>query len=282
VLGPIDARLVDVQLVRAGGTSVAVSPDLRRARRVGGSYLGPVSGPAQYKSGEPRIAERQAARLGELLAAHWDRHSGCIVGLDVPDVSVVVPSGPRGRPPPHPLGRLVARCSGLPPMAPLMVPGVGSIEHRQPQRDGYRVVGDVRGARILLVDDLYTSGAHLQSAACSLRMAGAASVRGFTVGRLVCQAAAAVGCPKCRAAMTAKGRSDPDGGQGEEGNPGSWTIPAQASPLRKNRCWLPGGWGWGRGASTFTDRLQKPPPKEHRETYGPRPSSGSGSAETTG
>ncbi|WP_373297811.1 phosphoribosyltransferase family protein [Streptomyces lavendofoliae] len=40
--------------------------------------------------------------------------------------------------------------------------------------------GDIKGATILLVDDVFTSGSQLQQVARRLRATGAAEVRGFS------------------------------------------------------------------------------------------------------
>jgi orotate phosphoribosyltransferase len=47
------------------------------------------------------------------------------------------------------------------------------------------VLLDVRGSRVLLLDDTYTSGAAVQSAASALQMAGAHVVAAVVVGRYV-------------------------------------------------------------------------------------------------
>lgn len=50
--------------------------------------------------------------------------------------------------------------------------------------DLYEVVGDVRGQRLLLLDDVITTGATLRAAAGALRDAGAASVDGLAFARV--------------------------------------------------------------------------------------------------
>lgn len=49
--------------------------------------------------------------------------------------------------------------------------------------DAYRVTQDVRGANVLLFDDLWTSGASMASSAASLRAAGAGRIVGLVLGR---------------------------------------------------------------------------------------------------
>jgi hypothetical protein len=150
----------------------------------------------QYKSGEPLVAARQAARLAALLEAFFARHRSCIApeGLDL---SVAVPSGQGGRPAPHPLVRVVEATRSLPPLLDALRPGGVPIAHRCPTPLGFRVRADVRGARILLVDDVYTSGAHLQSAAAALTEAGAHDVRAVVLGRFVRLATPRPRCPSC-------------------------------------------------------------------------------------
>ena len=147
----------------------------------------------QYKSGEPGVAARQGERLGSLLERFFARHARCIAPGGV-DVAVVVPSGHRGRPPPHPLAGVVARAASLPPLAEVLAPGDLAVAHRRPSPQAYRASAEVRGARVLLVDDVYTSGAHLQSAAACLSDAGARAVHPVVLGRYVREAAAPPTC----------------------------------------------------------------------------------------
>ncbi|MFI2215114.1 ComF family protein [Streptomyces sp. NPDC020141] len=44
--------------------------------------------------------------------------------------------------------------------------------------------GDIEGATILLVDDVFTTGSQLQHVACRLRSTGAADVRGLVLARV--------------------------------------------------------------------------------------------------
>ncbi len=141
----------------------------------------------QYKSGESAVAARQSARLARLLDAFFTEHAARIApgGLDA---CAVVPSPRAGRPPPHPLAAVVAATGSLPPTADVLAAGDADITHRRPAPAGYRVSTDASGARLLLVDDVYTSGAHFQSAAAALWEAGARAVHGLVIGRFVPEA----------------------------------------------------------------------------------------------
>lgn len=152
------------------------------AIRVVGPRSGLYRALRQYKSGAPHVAHRQERRLAAILDAFCARHLAEMAHGGV-DLTVVVPSGRGNRPPPHPLARAVASAHHLPPVRDLLVAGPGVVGARQPALDAYRVAPGVAGMRVLLVDDVYTSGAHLQSAAAALHDAGAASVAAVVIGR---------------------------------------------------------------------------------------------------
>lgn len=128
------------------------------------------------------------APLGSLLSEFATRHKHCIesvVGTDV--VFTWVPAGD-------------ARAFDH---IEMLVRAVGNFYEGWPWRPGvlerelevpkpraqqlspaaYRVTEDVEGRSFVLVDDVWTSGASLGSAAAALRLAGASQVVGLTLGR---------------------------------------------------------------------------------------------------
>jgi hypothetical protein len=130
----------------------------------------------RYKAGEDL-----AGGLLALLLVFLHDHGACIwqqAGLPGPDRLAVVPSG-QGRPGAHPLLRLISPCLRL-PLAPLTLrPGE---QGRDLNADRFGA-GPVAGARVLLLDDSWVSGASAQSAAMSLKLAGAAKVAVVVLGR---------------------------------------------------------------------------------------------------
>lgn len=62
--------------------------------------------------------------------------------------------------------------------------GAGREERARLSRGVYEVVGSVRGLRVLVVDDVITTGATLNAVAAALRGAGAARVDGAAVARV--------------------------------------------------------------------------------------------------
>lgn len=97
----------------------------------------------------------------------------------------VVPSADRA--PPHPLEQLVdARIPVLAELREhLLERGPSELGWRQPAKAGYSARGDVSGRRVLLFDDVYTTGARSQSAAAALRVAGATDVGILVIGRRI-------------------------------------------------------------------------------------------------
>lgn len=63
--------------------------------------------------------------------------------------------------------------------------GDGPLGHNQASDTGYRVAADVDGANVLLVDDTFTSGARIQSAASALTLAGATVIAAVPIGRVI-------------------------------------------------------------------------------------------------
>lgn len=119
---------------------------------------------------EPSYRDNIGIILGRYLLEHGDalrRHLG---GFD--DVCVVPSST---RPGEHVLSELYGewRPEGFPGSSPLLVRGTGKVGHREMSDDAFAVRSDVNGQRILLLDDVYTTGGTAQSAASALQLARA-------------------------------------------------------------------------------------------------------------
>jgi hypothetical protein len=119
--------------------------------------------------------------LMALLLVFLHDHATCIwrqAGMSGPDRVAVVPSG-CGRPGAHPLLRLISPYLRLPLARLDMRPGE---QGRDLNADRFQAAVPV-GARVLLLDDSWVSGASAQSAAVSLKRAGAAKVAVVVLGR---------------------------------------------------------------------------------------------------
>jgi hypothetical protein len=99
------------------------------------------------------------------------------------DIIAPVPST-GGREGVHPLRTALGQMPGYSDQVEdLLFPGEFEIRHLVASDGGFDVRESVDGRRILLVDDTFTSGARMQSAASALRLAGADVVAGLVVGR---------------------------------------------------------------------------------------------------
>lgn len=109
------------------------------------------------------------------------------------DIIVPVPSTKserrqRGYDLPQLLGRALSRRTGVPSMPRLKKVRdtrrqvqLGGMERRQNLKDAFEACGPVQGYRILVVDDVTTTGSTLQECAAALHRAGAAEVWGITI-----------------------------------------------------------------------------------------------------
>ena len=138
---------------------------------------------ASYKARHPG-ARGDARRLAGLMEAFARRHLAC-VAPDGVDAVLVVPSLGGRRVPPHPLHDVVGRVAALPALLDCLVPGPGTIDGRRAAPDAVACTRSLDGLRVLVADDTYVSGAHLQSAAATAAAAGAHVVGGLVVGRFV-------------------------------------------------------------------------------------------------
>ncbi len=145
----------------------------------------------QYKS--PRLTLAAAAGpamlLRALLLVFLRDHGRCLwraAGMPGPTHVAVVPTA-RGRPGPHPLRTLVQGNLAAPWAALVARPGGEQVRELDPER--FRAQA-LPGARVLLIDDTWTTGSSAQSAAMALRQAGARSVVTVVLGRHMDSAAA--------------------------------------------------------------------------------------------
>lgn len=142
----------------------------------------------QYKSPRPSGEATAAGTvLLALLLVFLREHGACgwrSAGFGRPSHVAVVPTA-RGRPGVHPLRRLITPYLGW-PWAELAARPDQRERDLDPDRFDAAPVPD---ARVLLVDDTWTTGASAQSAAMALRRAGARSVATVVIGRHVGQSA---------------------------------------------------------------------------------------------
>ena len=143
----------------------------------------------QYKDGPPAARGPLTVQVAAILGRFTARHLPCLAaGLGGgPDVVTSVPST-RGsaRPGPHPLQTAVTAVTGLARLhRVLLTPGSAVTGHNQAEDAIFRVTAALAGERVLLIDDTFTTGARLQSAASALQLAGASAVAAVTVGRVI-------------------------------------------------------------------------------------------------
>jgi phosphoribosylpyrophosphate synthetase len=142
-----------------------------------------------YKdSPDDAVRARHGAQVASMVGRFLKHHRVCIeeaAGASF-DSIVVVPST-RARAGPHPLEAAVGRVTSLKGLVqPLLGPGTSPITgHLQAKPNGYVAVGEVSGRAVLLLDDTFTSGARVQSAAHALATGGATVVATLVVGRVI-------------------------------------------------------------------------------------------------
>jgi hypothetical protein len=136
----------------------------------------------QYKSERRAVADPAAGTLLALLLVFLRDHGACVwrsAGISGPTHLAVVPTA-RGRPGRHPLRALIAPYLAGPWAELSPVHGGHPVRDLDPARFA---ASPLRGARVLLLDDTWTTGSTAQSAALALRRAGAGSVVIVVLGR---------------------------------------------------------------------------------------------------
>lgn len=137
-----------------------------------------------YKADPPSVpAQYNLSALGVMyLAYHWD----CLAqALGGPFTHLTTVPSTRGRQGPHPIESIIARRINLPPLQPLVNPAYLPDDRGFHQDRFVLLPGTASGARVLLVDDTWTTGARIQSLAYALKAAGAVGVAAVVLGRHV-------------------------------------------------------------------------------------------------
>lgn len=138
-----------------------------------------------YKSDAPGREEARVA-LRALLLGFLRDHGQCVwsaAGADAPTHVAVVPTG-QGRPGVHPLRELIEPYLKL-EWVSLVTCGGDPVWGRELEIGRFKPPGGVAGADVLLVDDTWTTGASVQSAAVALKRGGARRVAAVVLGRHV-------------------------------------------------------------------------------------------------
>lgn len=141
-----------------------------------------------YKdSPSSQVRDKFSLLVAALLTRFMRRHGDCLIASAGAgwDVITAVPSG-RARIAPDPVVSSIHLSRELRSQyVSSLVRGPGPLAHRQASDKAFTVIQDLRGKRVLLVDDTFTTGAAMQSAASSLSTSGAHVVAGIVVGRVI-------------------------------------------------------------------------------------------------
>lgn len=124
---------------------------------------------------EPESEQRIREIVRHFAQDHWPRISAAMAPVDA---IIVVPS--QSRIGPHPLTGVTT----LETQALLEATGE-PIGFRRPNPLAFRAAGPVKALRVYLLDDVYTTGAHLNSAAAALGREGAEVVGATVIARRV-------------------------------------------------------------------------------------------------
>jgi predicted amidophosphoribosyltransferase len=143
---------------------------------------------AGYKRGSMDWMGTLTRQLAAVLWRHLAVHEACIArsaGVARFAQVTTVPSGTARRNPPHPLEEIVARL--VEPTRERYVQLLRRTAHPVPvhsfSADRFAPASELNGEPVLLIDDTWTTGASAQSAAATLKKAGAGPVAVVVIGR---------------------------------------------------------------------------------------------------
>lgn len=141
-----------------------------------------------YKRFKGEIARRLTVELAAVLWRFLALHEHCVAAaarVSAFDVVTTVPSGARERDGQHPLRRIVGEMVGptRPRYARLLGRSCLAVRPREVNANKFEPLRPLRGERVLLIDDTWTTGASARSAAGALHGAGAGPVAAVVMGR---------------------------------------------------------------------------------------------------
>lgn len=122
--------------------------------------------------------------LGLILCRFFDEHGVALRRrLANFDGICVVPS--TTRPPPHPLTEIAQEWipTEFGPVEELLIRDEGDLSHRHANARAYQSNAELVNRRILLIDDVFTTGAHLHSAGSAVVASGGTVAGGVVIAR---------------------------------------------------------------------------------------------------
>lgn len=143
---------------------------------------------AAYKRLNGRVGHRLSTQLAAVLWRFLSGHERCLAqaaGVSSFDLVATVPSGDGERDADHPLHWIVSEAVGPTRDRHRRLLGRSSIPvvPHEFDRRRYEVTGRLHDGAVLMIDDTWTTGANIQSAATVLREAGAQTVAAVVIGR---------------------------------------------------------------------------------------------------
>ncbi|MBV9197605.1 MAG: hypothetical protein JO168_26015 [Solirubrobacterales bacterium] len=143
---------------------------------------------ACYKRVTGERARRSAAELAAILWRYVSAHEQCVAqaaGAEFFPLVTTVPSADPARDDSHPLRRIVGELVGVTRERHrrLLRPSAMALEPRAFSPRRFEALGRLSGEAVLLIDDTWTTGANAQSAAATLKAAGAGPVGAVVIGR---------------------------------------------------------------------------------------------------
>lgn len=174
--------VVPISLTRVDGP-----PTEAAVRFKGGQQLHYVL--RQYKEDrDSQVRRRFSMQLAALMARFLRSHTQHVTtasGDHAWNGVTVVPSS-KARAGRHPLIDVLDMVGVLQPIyLDALTPGPVATGHRAADDRGFTASAAVRGRSLLLVDDTFTTGARLQSAASALQLGGAHVVAALVIGRVI-------------------------------------------------------------------------------------------------